>query len=546
MRQSLHMAGKYGIVADPRPHELPPEVWTSGKNVRMVDGKVEKSYGDELIVANTGAPELLTFLWGQPIQTATDLIWFVTDNKRAWTTDFSTISNASTGIGLWTGNPDNRFNGGVMGNVLYANNGLDAPAKMTSPALGAQLSLLTNWQAGVTAKVIRPFLNYLICLDVSKSGTRFPQMVKWSSAADPGAEPGSWDETDPTELAGEVNLTEKRGFMVDCLPLGDLNFIYTEDMVYTQRFIQNPFVWDFKPKFRDFGLLGQNCVVEYRNRHLLLTKHDVIAHDGQNWESLLDNRMRRWLIGQIDPARSAQTAYLVVNEYEEELWVCFGRSDDGDDAAQSWSTNVPRQALIIHLKDGTTSFKELPRKSRFMMSSIYDPNAQSQVYNDIDILINQMPGKIGARLYSPGRNRLIGLGAQPNGDAGHIYLADQTYTDIEGNSEMSYVERTGLPLRGQDRSGNPKADIYTRATITEIWPRVEVNPGGMLRVSVGMQEREKGPIVWDGPQNFDPATMEKLDVDVEGRWAAVRFESLDNTEWKLSGYDLEFAPTGEG
>ena len=41
-----------------------------------------------------------------------------------------------------------------------------------------------------------PVQNYLIALDLTKSGTRYPHMVKWSAAADPGTVPASWDETD--------------------------------------------------------------------------------------------------------------------------------------------------------------------------------------------------------------------------------------------------------------------------------------------------------------------------------------------------------------
>ena len=34
-----------GLVMDTPPHELPPNAWTGGKNIRFLDGSVQKSRG---------------------------------------------------------------------------------------------------------------------------------------------------------------------------------------------------------------------------------------------------------------------------------------------------------------------------------------------------------------------------------------------------------------------------------------------------------------------------------------------------------------------
>ena len=127
-------------------------------------------------------------------------------------------------------------------------------------------------------------------------------------------------------------------------------------------------------------------------------------------------------------------------------------------------------------------------------------------------------------------------------------LADQGF-DFVGTNFRAFVERTGLAVVGLDRFKNPKVDTESVKLVTEVWPRVEVINGTSINVYVGSQDHAKGPITWSSAMAYDPATMDKVDVDppITGRFIAVRFETPNTvaTSWKLDGYDLELHVIGK-
>jgi hypothetical protein len=67
-----------------------------------------------------------------------------------------------------------------------------------------------------------------VALNMTKGGVRYPTMVKTSDiVTDPGVEPSTWDETDPTNNATENLLTEMNGEIVEAATLGNSLILYS-------------------------------------------------------------------------------------------------------------------------------------------------------------------------------------------------------------------------------------------------------------------------------------------------------------------------------
>lgn len=533
-RVKFHNAGRLGIISDIPAYDLPPEAWSNGLNVRMHDGAVWKTFGHEQII---DPPSIRPFSLVPTFTISGNQVFAYPGLTAIFATDGSTHQDITRASGAYTGDADDLWNGGQLGNIVILNNGLDDPQAWISPALGTLAVDLPNWPANTTAKVMRVFGRFLVAYDVTKSGTRNAQLVKWSNRADLGSVPSSWDETDPTERAGEWPLIDTDGAIVDALPLSGVNFVYKEDEIHSMEEIGGNFVFRFKKQFSQVGLLAQRCVKEYqkdeRHVHVLMTPEDIVEHDGFQMRSLLDDKMRRWYKGRIDPDKAA-FSFLAPNYAEDEMWAAITEAGEP----------YPNLALILNMKDGTTSIIEIPNISHMAWAS-FDPDAGSTTFDSQTTPFDEIVGQFGQRNFAPGRKRLIMV--DPDAGDSRFLLADQGFT-FAGTNYRAFIERTGLAIIGQDRLGNPKVDSSIRKLITAVWPRIRVQNGTDVDIYVGGQETPEGPVTWSEAMPFNPATMQKVDVDppIEGFYSAIRFETPNTSAitWKLDGYDLELFNIG--
>jgi len=208
------------------------------------------------------------------------------------------------------------WNGGVLGEIPIINNGVDEPQFWDG--VTSRFKDLTNWTAGDKCKTIRPFKGYLMALNVTKSGSKYPHTVKWSHLADAGAVPTRWDQTDATVDAGEKHLIDSTGEVLDGGELRDVFIIYKEDATYVSRFIGGEFVLSFDKLFKTSGILAVNCWQEYKGLHYVLTQGDIIAHDGNSIIPISTRRVRNYIFDQIDPTNYYKS-YVTLNPKKEEV-----------------------------------------------------------------------------------------------------------------------------------------------------------------------------------------------------------------------------------
>lgn len=546
--------GALGIIKDLPAHELPPEAWSDGKNIRFHDGKIEKFTGhSQIFNISASVTEEISIdpWWIMPVPSASNVFWIYASQTQVYAASSNTNNNNITRHSTATASdiPYNavvniRWNGGILGGIPFLNNGVDEPQVWLGVGLSTRLTALdynssagTKWSdANLSARVLRSYKNYMVALDVTKTGTRFPDMVKWSHPADPGTTPSSWDETDPTKDAGEVQLADTRGYCIDCLPLRDTNIIYKDDTTWGMQFIGGPFVFRFFQMSKTVGALSRDCVIEFHNKHIVLSNADVVIHDGQTFESLLDRKWRKFLFNNID-TDYYENCYLVKNYLQNEVWICY--PETGVSPAF-----FPNKALVWNYRENTFTVRDIPNIS-FATAGIVDFGSTTRTWANIGGTWGTNTTEWGKRAFGSTKDSLVMVRPDSSSAAAvsKFYLADDTDT-FDNVAIRAFVERTGLTIAGRDNRGLPVVDNQNLKYLRTIWPKIEAINGTKITAYVGSQDFIGDSVAWSGPQTFTVGDVVKLDVRKTGRYFAVRFETSTTAAWKLTGYDLDIDLAG--
>jgi hypothetical protein len=500
--------------------------------MRFFDRKAVKFLGHEEVFD----PPSVTPHWAMGVVTATDQFWIYTSLAKAFGILDGTHGDITRSVGGdYSAGAALGWNGGVLGGIPVINNGVDIPQYWPTIQLATTLADLTNWPAAERCRVMRPFLNFLIALNIDKGGgTLRPHMVKWSHSADPGTLPDSWDETDATKDAGEAELTDvQSGVILDGLSLGRVFLIYKASSTHLMRFIGGNFIWAFDPIPTLSGILDTQCVVLVPSggrrpaHHFVATGDDVVIHDGRTPTSVVEDRQRKFIFNSID-TDNANRSFCFSNREFRECWFCFPEK----------GSTIPTLAAVWSMDDNVTTIREMPGDISFITSGKIIESTPADIW-DSDANTWDSDATKWDSVFSPAA--ADALACDPTNTK--LYQLDRT-EQFNGTAFTAYLERIGLAIVGRDRQGNPKVDFERRKMCTRMWPKIV---GGPVNIRVGSQELLDGPVTYGTTQSFDPAVDQYLDFDppVTGRLIAVRFETSLNVSWELHGYDLEVKLLGE-
>lgn len=526
----FYKVGQVGVNLDLPSEELPPQTWSDVLNVRFEDGKILRGNGyAEVFLDQMANPAY----WVMPAYAPTQNFWIYSDLENLYLTDGLTHVNVTrVSGGIYNVNDRILWNGGRLSGIPVITDFFDPPQAMLNVGLANNFQDLPNWPANTLCKSIKPYKNFLIALNITKGADNFQNLVKWSHPAAPGTVPETWDETDPTHLAGENELgDEEPGGIQDGLILRDSFIIYKDNATWGMQFIGGNQVFRFYPIFTASGILAPGCVSPIRNgtMHFVATGDDLIIHDGQNITSVIDTRMKRYLrrtLSQFQFDRSFTFPYTL----KDEAWFCFPAED----------AVFPNMAIVWNWRDDTIAIRNFEDEMSFADTG--PVSAGGQVWNlatqiwDTD---NEIWDKITFRVHF---ENILGASPTPN----KLFQLD-TSQAMNSNGYTTFVERTGIALIGQDRTtGELKADHMMRKICTRIWIKAKGDP---FQVQVGSHEENDSvdPPIYAPAQTFTPGVTKYLDFCVDGRYMAVKFFVEDDvgTEFEIEGYNLEIALLGE-
>ena len=416
----------------------------------------------------------------------------------------------------------------VIGGVLVMTNGVDDPQYWALvsgvPATAQKMQDLNNWDTNDECKSLRAFRSFLVALNVTKSNINYPRLVKWSTEAATQLTPTSWDETSATVDAGEYELADSKGEILDGLPLRDSFMIYKEDSIYSMTYVGTPFIFAFRQLSPSVGALTKNCIAEYDGGHFFFGNGDIYINDGQKVVSILPHKIRDYIFQSID-GEEYKKSFVVADYGRTEMWACFPTAEGARGQCS--------KAVVWNWTNQAFTIRDLPDLAHIGYGSVDDPNS----FTTWAAAVPTWSSSLGtwSQSWSQVENVLVMAG----------YTDTKLYRNNSGNREdttdmTSYVQRTGLSTTAQ---GQPDQVVVKR--IKAIYPKMEVSGSdNTVNVYVGTQMSTEEAVTWSSAYTFNPDTQSKVSVRASGKLYGVKFESTGDFDWRLDGYSIEIDDAG--
>jgi hypothetical protein len=366
--------------------------------------------------------------------------------------------------------------------------------------------------------VIRAFKYHLFALNIFDGGQAKPDTLWWSEGAQPGAIPQEWLPS-PSNDAGDMVLADAPGEIVDGLSLRDTFIVYKDYSTYALSYVAGQYVYTQRKLFLSTGLQARNCIAELNGEHWVFTGTDVIRHDGQNFASVVQDKVKRQLVQSIEPSKTSMCC-VTSRHRNQQLWVAI------PETGESHLT----KAYVINVLTNDVGIRELPQID-YLARGIVNLN-EAAISWDSDVTPVAWDMDVGAwdqQNYSPTEDSVLMCSTVDNA----LWSTDTTDT-ADGQPIFAFLERQSLPIN----------DNILRALVTRVLPRLEGTPGEVVNIRCGGQAYFAQPITWSDPVPFTIGEDVGVDVQTEGRLISVRFEGATSRQWILHSYKLEVVDLG--
>jgi len=504
---SIPNCGALGVVKDLSPHELPLGAWTDALDVRFLDGYMAQFLGHgEVYNTPAFAP-----LFVMPINVAGARYWlyatatkqFVVSNAGGVTThtDISHITART-----WVAN---QGSGCVFFGIPVLNNGDALRAPMYwDQVLANKFIDLPAWPAATYCKVLRQYKNFLVALNITEGTTNKPHRIKWSSAAEPGALPSTWDKADATKDAGEFDVGEGQDPIIDGLGLKNQFIIYKEAGTYAIDFVGGAFVFSNRKVFGMSGILNRNCAVEFDSFHFVVTGQDIVIHDGYTATPVGDKRVRRSFFQNID-VNNASKVFCFKNPFLNEIFVCY---------PSIGATHCDR-ALVYNFVDKTFSHRSMPNVTHAAYGPV-DNTLGGSYQQDNDPVDTDLSSYDGPD-FTPDTARVMMGSADTK-----LFLLDAA-ASFNGALPAAFAEHRGMSFDMPERY----------KTVTGIRLRITGNIGSTVLIKVGSQETPYSEPVYT-TMTYIIGTTLQCDCFVSGRYIAIWIGTGTAYQWRLDSIDI--------
>lgn len=559
--------GGTGVITDVNPYDLPPTAFSKAENVIFDEGRVQrapvfKTLFDPILEEVTFDAAVGTFqsnggtynaaagssvydsrFIGSFESPTLGKIIFICDKLGKVRAYPNGVLDEVTPAGTLVNNEEPWSHAQIAGLSFLArknavpyirNMTTDATYKLASTGAGSE------WGANDSAAVIRPFLDYAICLNVTKAGVEFPTMVKWSGPIQYGSATNAiaWDPADTSTVAGENVLGELKTPIKDGLALGSQFMIYNDDQVWSMEYTGSSFVFNFRRLFFTGGIINTNCVVEVEGKHYVFGSDDIYIHDGVNMKSIADGRVRRKIFESMD--RNSSKRFFVTHDSQENLIYFNYVSKEADIGFPNTVFN--NRAALYNYRTDTWSFMDLPNVVSGTETEI---PLTSYLYRDLNKQYDQYNTSYASFTQaSPKCNAMLSVIDEANGlNETRMFAIDistQGTISLPANMEAyrpAVVERVGLDL------AEPQGGIRDYKLVKSMVPQTEfTNSGGTVEFKLGASDLPTQQVTWHTVYSFNPESDYKVDAKAYGRYLAYRATFNGLLGFKFSGFDLDTQP----
>lgn len=323
--------GRYGVIQDTPSETLKLGSWSDALNVRFTGGHIEKMLESAPLVATvagrpstsiTGNDCKFCITWADGFSTYLLAVFRQSDGRDyVYRWDQRTAQPDASNPAAWdyigpvdgSGDPvgydAGPWQGFQWGNTVIINNGTTAPQVWNDES--QRMQALPNWGLISTAddiinnaapsddteaacRMIIPLANYLVALSVTERGARQTNKVWWSDAASVASIDGapSWDYESPVTLSAQSEVGIGFGDIVTAAPLNNNLIIYTDGDCTAMSVVGGRFVMQFRRLFNK-GAAGLHSLCEYENKHFVVARDQIYAHDGSTPFLIAQDRVER-------------------------------------------------------------------------------------------------------------------------------------------------------------------------------------------------------------------------------------------------------------
>jgi hypothetical protein len=505
-----------GFNSDVAPYTVPIEEYTSALNVRFVGSSAQR-FGGAALIYTTKEPWI-----GAPEFTFTTLI-----NGFPWL-----LYGGAWGVGVtdgldhynvtpagWVAPGYGLVTGGTLNNIICFSHVGNVPFYWDGLTVPGSVKPLPGWPAATFCRILRPFRSHLFAGDILSGAGRQQDRVLWSDAAPTGTIPQVWTATAENQ-AGEFSLPDGLGAVSEMQPLHDFLMIYKQGAAYAASFVGRPYIYAARRMAAVVGAVSPNAVAVLRGAHVVISPGDVVRLDGANVVSLIDQRIRSALFGNVN-ANALSVACVVHYPPKSEVWVCL----------PTQGSALCNLAGVWNYSTNKWTMRQLPNLSAVSLTVLRPEGAplvwetQTQAWQDTQ-------GNWSSVRYAESNIKVIG--ASPGQAAGIAF----DMNDLElGQPLQGSVERLSMPIGG------------TQAVklVSHIYPRISGTTGTQVLCRIGTQIDVSDPISWgaERPVSVDSANPVKgLPVLAEGRFLSVRMRAYQTAPWTIDGFGVEFRDKG--
>jgi hypothetical protein len=377
----------------------------------------------------------------------------------------------------------------------------------------------TNTWADVNqqCKIIRSHKQFLFALGVTSGGTFYPEAVRWSTPADIGSVPESWDNLDPTNAAGLAPLGGEGGAIIDGLSLRDSFIIYREKGVTVFDFVGGSYVWQIRHLTTTFGCISPNCIAEVNGMHYFIGDGDIFTNDGNSIQSLLYGRIKDTFSTSFNPD-TFSNSFVINNSIAKEIWFCI----------PGFGSNYPNIAYIYNWKEESWTIRDIPEctaggygSKGSDASDAWDADSGTW---DADVENWNSSG------ITPFNNTVMAVTPGPDSDVVQL-------DDLSNGSDVDFdfiIEREGYAIDG----------ITVAKTINRIYPHSQGT--GVITVELGSHTYPGSDIEWKPSVDYTVETDRKVDIRSTGMLHSFRLSGTTKVgTFSISGIDLAYTITGE-
>jgi hypothetical protein len=564
--------GGVGVITDVSPYDLPPNAFSRAENVLFSKGKVIRSpvYKDLFSVYSSAVSyddleETLEF--NQAEDTYNSIggssvfdLRFITSYLTPGETEVVLVANKTGAIQHYpSGVIEDITNGGDLinneepwthaqiGGISFLGRGGMIPLgrNLISDDVYGYLSEdeSSEWNSEDTCAVVRAYLDYLICLNVTKGSDDYPTMVKWSDPIQYGQSVASikWDPANPENIAGENILAELKTPIKDGMVLGNSFIIYAEDQVYLMEYTGSSFVFNFRRLFPTTGIMNTNCVVEVEGKHFVFGGDDIYVHDGVTKKSISDGRIRSKVFDTIDLSKKSR-CFVHHNSKQNLIYFAYVSKESNIGFPDTVFCN---RAAVFNYSNDTWSFVDLPN---IVGATELSVNTSDNLYRDVAPSYSELnTSYANFTESSPIISTVLSIIDEANNIPTTAVLVTDDSTDgqfvapiIQEVNKPCFVERVGIDVDG----GETNLPLRNYKTVQSMIPQFTFfNVDDVARFEIGASDLSNQDVRWDTAFDFDPKQEYKVDTKAAGRYLAYRVSVDSYSSFAFSGFDAEVIST---